>query len=50
MRFKIYRFDPEKDKKPYMQDYDLELENVECVYLSLVYNKYYSRCGLECIA
>ena len=29
MRFKIYRFDPEKDKKPYMQDYDLELENTD---------------------
>lgn len=26
MRFSIYRFDPEKDKKPYMQDYDLALK------------------------
>ncbi|MDE0799049.1 MAG: 2Fe-2S iron-sulfur cluster-binding protein, partial [Nitrosomonadaceae bacterium] len=26
MRFSIYRFDPDKDKKPYMQDYDIELD------------------------
>ena len=26
MRFSIYRFDPDVDKKPYMQDYDLQLE------------------------
>lgn len=26
MQFSIYRFDPEKDKKPYMQDYTLALE------------------------
>jgi succinate dehydrogenase / fumarate reductase, iron-sulfur subunit len=26
MRFKIYRYDPDKDSKPYMQDYDLQLE------------------------
>ena len=24
LRFSIYRFDPDKDKKPYMQDYQLE--------------------------
>ena len=29
MKFKIYRFDPEKDKKPYMQDYEVELENTD---------------------
>ncbi len=29
MKFKIYRFDPEKDNKPYMQDYELELENTD---------------------
>ncbi len=27
MKFRIYRFNPEKDKKPYMQDYDLDLDN-----------------------
>ena len=27
MKFRIYRFNPEKDKKPYMQDYDLNLDN-----------------------
>jgi len=26
MRFSIYRYDPDKDKKPYMQDYDIMLE------------------------
>src|SRR5256714_1463507 len=26
MRFKIYRYDPDKDVKPYMQDYELALE------------------------
>ena len=26
MRFRIYRYDPDKDAKPYMQDYDLPLE------------------------
>ena len=26
MRFSIYRFDPDKDEKPYMQDYDIVLE------------------------
>jgi len=26
MQFSIYRFDPEKDKKPYMKDYELELK------------------------
>lgn len=26
MRFSIYRFDPEKDKKPKMQDYEVDLE------------------------
>ena len=27
MKFKIYRYNPEKDKKPYVQEY--QLENVE---------------------
>lgn len=26
MQFSIYRFDPEKDSKPYMQDYSLDVE------------------------
>lgn len=26
MQFSIYRFNPEKDSKPYMQDYELDLE------------------------
>lgn len=26
MKFSIYRYDPDKDDKPYMQDYDIELE------------------------
>ena len=26
MRFLISRFDPDKDEKPYMQDYEIELE------------------------
>lgn len=26
MQFSIYRYDPEKDAKPYMQDYELEVE------------------------
>ena len=29
MRFKIYRYDPDKDSKPYMQDYDLKLESTD---------------------
>jgi len=29
MRFKIYRYDPDKDSKPYMQDYDLQLESTD---------------------
>lgn len=27
VKFKVYRYNPEKDKKPYMQDYTLELDN-----------------------
>ena len=26
MKFRIYRFDPEKDQKPYLQDYDVALD------------------------
>jgi succinate dehydrogenase / fumarate reductase, iron-sulfur subunit len=27
MRFRIYRFNPDQDAKPYMQDYDVELQD-----------------------
>ena len=27
MKFSIFRFDPEKDEKPYMQDYEIEPGN-----------------------
>ncbi|HUF19934.1 MAG TPA: succinate dehydrogenase iron-sulfur subunit [Burkholderiales bacterium] len=27
MRFRIYRFNPDRDAKPYMQDYDVELQD-----------------------
>ena len=33
MRFSIYRFDPAKDKKPYMQEYDLDLTEYPCAML-----------------
>ena len=26
MKFRIYRYDPEKDAKPHMQDYDVALD------------------------
>jgi succinate dehydrogenase / fumarate reductase, iron-sulfur subunit len=26
MKFRIYRFDPDRVAKPYMQDYDIELQ------------------------
>jgi succinate dehydrogenase/fumarate reductase-like Fe-S protein len=26
MKFRIYRYDPEKDAKPYVQDYDVALD------------------------
>ena len=26
MRFRIYRYDPEKDAKPYLQDFDVALD------------------------
>ena len=26
MKFRIYRYDPEKDPKPYYRDYDIELD------------------------
>ena len=29
MKFSIYRFNPDVDKKPYMQDYDVQLEDTD---------------------
>ncbi|MEJ0047757.1 MAG: succinate dehydrogenase iron-sulfur subunit [Rhodospirillales bacterium] len=29
MRFSIFRYDPDKDEKPYMQDYDIALEHTD---------------------
>ncbi|MFZ2314865.1 MAG: succinate dehydrogenase iron-sulfur subunit [Gammaproteobacteria bacterium] len=31
MRFSIYRFNPETDKKPYMQDFDLDIKEHGCI-------------------
>jgi|TARA_B110000259_G_C13997927_1_gene395158 succinate dehydrogenase / fumarate reductase iron-sulfur subunit len=36
MKISIYRFDPDKDKKPYMQDYDVEVTNKEVMLLDLL--------------
>lgn len=30
MRFSIYRYNPETDKKPYMQEYDLDIKAHQC--------------------
>lgn len=30
MRFSIYRYNPETDKKPYMQDYDVDVKEHNC--------------------
>ena len=30
MRFSIYRYNPETDKKPYMQEFDLDIEKYNC--------------------
>jgi succinate dehydrogenase / fumarate reductase iron-sulfur subunit len=36
MKFSIFRFNPEHDKKPYMQDYDIELEATERMLLDVI--------------
>jgi succinate dehydrogenase / fumarate reductase iron-sulfur subunit len=36
MKFSIYRFNPEKDEKPYMQDYDVELEPTDRMLLDAI--------------
>lgn len=33
MRFSIYRFNPEQDKKPYMQDFDIDIKEHNCIML-----------------
>ncbi|NNM81644.1 MAG: succinate dehydrogenase iron-sulfur subunit, partial [Burkholderiales bacterium] len=33
MRFSIYRYNPETDEKPYMQDYDLDIRAGEMMLL-----------------
>ena len=36
MKFSIYRFNPDEDKKPYMQDYDIELEDSDQMLLDAI--------------
>ena len=36
MKFSIFRFDPDKDKKPYMQDYDIELLPTDRMLLDVI--------------
>jgi len=36
MKFSIYRFNPDTDKKPYMQDYDIELEDSDQMLLDAI--------------
>jgi succinate dehydrogenase / fumarate reductase, iron-sulfur subunit len=31
MRFSIYRFNPEADEKPYMQDFDIDIKEHNCI-------------------
>ena len=32
MKFSIYRYDPDKDEQPYMQDYDIQLAPTDKMY------------------
>lgn len=36
MKFSIYRYNPEKDEKPYMQDYDVELQPTDRMLLDAI--------------
>ena len=36
MKFSIFRFNPEQDKKPYMQDYEIELEATDRMLLDVI--------------
>jgi succinate dehydrogenase / fumarate reductase, iron-sulfur subunit len=36
MKLSIFRFDPEHDKKPYMQDYEIDLEPTDRMLLDVI--------------
>ena len=36
MRLSIFRFNPEQDEKPYMQDYEIELEPTDRMLLDVI--------------
>ena len=36
MRLSIFRFNPEQDEKPYMQDYEIELETTDQMLLDVI--------------
>ena len=36
MRFRIYRYDPDKDARPYMQDYDVQAEPSDSMLLDML--------------
>ncbi len=36
MKFSIYRYNPEKDEKPYMKDYDVELQHTDRMLLDAI--------------
>ena len=39
MRFKIYRYDPDKDTKPYLKDYDIDVSNFRMLLDALIHIK-----------
>ena len=36
MKFSIYRYDPDKDAKPYMQDYEVTLQHTDKMLLDAI--------------
>ena len=36
MKLSIFRFNPEQDEKPYMQDYEIELEPTDRMLLDVI--------------
>ena len=36
MKFRIFRYDPDKDAKPYMKEYDVELEPTDRMLLDVL--------------
>ncbi|MEO8628097.1 MAG: succinate dehydrogenase iron-sulfur subunit, partial [Betaproteobacteria bacterium] len=36
MKFSIFRFDPDKDQKPYMQDYEIEPVSTDRMLLDVI--------------